>query len=597
MVAKRDSELIAQIIAKARSVTSGTMATPEVCEPVLEYGLGRFNCLFADVWSVDPRRGRLILAATRYQDACAPHEVELLRLNKSLMGTAVAARRITSFDTTDFRDRPEFSEVKSLRGVLPNGMLSVPVLNTSNPNHVLCVLNFLTQDDSHKVTESQLRRLQTISTVLSSSIESNLRERAFRSSMLLRQALASHENADRLTISQACSFLAKAVCKAIGGDLTVVYVRDSISDRMMEQASARSGRSIDLEKRFGNSEHVTPPNIAKIAQLNREYLVTSFDDEDDEVPSFLGSRRSVLPDASGIFVPLQDIRGACHGVIACVRNPTERSHFWRFSYDHIAVLEAMGQAFVQPLETLLAAAKRNFSQQKITHELRVPVSAFREILSRMKRECEDQDFRFRHDHFKEGAIYVDLMKRLVQEMDLARHGPSEIPLRNSATNMQAEVVLPALRFTQLLLRERRMATWQFETSGFERFPKLMIDPALITQVVFNLLDNAIKHFDGTPRDFRCKVDGRITAEYFEICVSDNGPGIRREELEHIFSYGGRGSNIRANAFGEGLGLWISAAVAKRHRGTLEVRSLAGPTEIVLRLPRSVQYQRRSISGL
>jgi len=256
----------------------------------------------------------------------------------------------------------------------------------------------------------------------------------------------------------------------------------------------------------------------------------------------------------------------------------------------------MSQAFIPPLDTLLESEKRRFSQQKLSHELRVPVATFRTLLTKMQDECREKEFHFQYPHFKEGAIYTDLMIRLLKELDIARFGPSHIPLRIQATNVKTEVVVPAMRFTIPLLRERRFFASQIEYLGFDRFPKLDIDPALLTQVVFNLLDNAIKYYEGVSADFRCRIEGQITDDFFEIIGADNGPGIDEPQAETLFQYGRRGANRRANVFGEGLGLWISRAIARRHGGKLIIRKFRDWTTFVFQLPKSVASKSKGYHG-
>ena len=95
------------------------------------------------------------------------------------------------------------------------------------------------------------------------------------------------------------------------------------------------------------------------------------------------------------------------------------------------------------------------------------------------------------------------------------------------------------------------------------------DPAALAQAVANLLTNAWKY---TPRDKK-KIELVAAAEGRNavISVTDNGPGVPREEQELIFETFERGRASMGGPGGSGLGLAIVRAILKAHRGRIEVR--------------------------
>jgi len=109
------------------------------------------------------------------------------------------------------------------------------------------------------------------------------------------------------------------------------------------------------------------------------------------------------------------------------------------------------------------------------------------------------------------------------------------------------------------------------------------DPGRLEQVVMNLLNNAIRHANASPRiDLRLKRAG----DEAQIDVQDYGPGIPGADLPHLFSnfyQVERGD--RPSQGGMGLGLYISMEIIKAHNGKLEVRSLEGQgATFTVRLP-------------
>jgi signal transduction histidine kinase len=100
--------------------------------------------------------------------------------------------------------------------------------------------------------------------------------------------------------------------------------------------------------------------------------------------------------------------------------------------------------------------------------------------------------------------------------------------------------------------------------------EIVADENLITQVMLNLIKNAI---EANEKNLECLI--RISAfingnNQTEICVSDNGPGIKEKNLEEIFV-----PFFTTREKGSGIGLSISRQIMGAHGGSLKVRSIPG----------------------
>jgi signal transduction histidine kinase len=98
--------------------------------------------------------------------------------------------------------------------------------------------------------------------------------------------------------------------------------------------------------------------------------------------------------------------------------------------------------------------------------------------------------------------------------------------------------------------------------------EIFADQNLISQVLINLLKNAL---EANENNF----DGKITivssensGNHSEICVIDNGPGISEENLDEIFV-----PFFTTRQNGSGIGLSISRQIMRAHGGNLKVRSV------------------------
>jgi len=106
------------------------------------------------------------------------------------------------------------------------------------------------------------------------------------------------------------------------------------------------------------------------------------------------------------------------------------------------------------------------------------------------------------------------------------------------------------------------------------------DPARLRQLVMILVDNAIRH---SPVDGRVGVAVRAEASGASLVVEDDGPGIRPEDLPHLFERFYRAQG--APGGGTGLGLAIAAWIVDRHGGRIEVANRAeGGARFVVSLP-------------
>jgi signal transduction histidine kinase len=104
-------------------------------------------------------------------------------------------------------------------------------------------------------------------------------------------------------------------------------------------------------------------------------------------------------------------------------------------------------------------------------------------------------------------------------------------------------------------------------------PQINAEADRIRQILVNLLTNAHEY---CPEEASiCVTAARIGAEV-EIAVSDNGPGMAADQVEHIFERFTRGdAGLTQRVGGTGLGLAISKSLVELHGGTIGVTSIPG----------------------
>ncbi|MDP4221745.1 MAG: ATP-binding protein [Bacteroidota bacterium] len=100
--------------------------------------------------------------------------------------------------------------------------------------------------------------------------------------------------------------------------------------------------------------------------------------------------------------------------------------------------------------------------------------------------------------------------------------------------------------------------------------QIYADQNLISQVLINLVKNALESNENNPGGSIMIHAGLDNESHPEICVSDNGPGIPEENLDEIFV-----PFFTTRQSGSGIGLSISRQIMRMHGGNLKVRSVPG----------------------
>jgi signal transduction histidine kinase len=104
------------------------------------------------------------------------------------------------------------------------------------------------------------------------------------------------------------------------------------------------------------------------------------------------------------------------------------------------------------------------------------------------------------------------------------------------------------------------------------FP-IRFDVSLITKVLTNIIDNAMKY---SPKDSTVTIKSRDLGETIEIAVIDQGIGLSSEELASLFTRFYRAKNDQTTKIsGSGLGLYLTKFFVEAHLGRVEVESSVG----------------------
>jgi signal transduction histidine kinase/HAMP domain-containing protein len=204
-----------------------------------------------------------------------------------------------------------------------------------------------------------------------------------------------------------------------------------------------------------------------------------------------------------------------------------------------------------------------------SHELRSPltsVQGFAELLMLERDQLSEK-------HAETVEIILDNTRHLVRLLndllDLARSDAGRLTI-NPVRCEVGPIVAGGARLIMGLTNSRQQ---RLEVEIESDLPQVNVEPDRITQVLVNLLTNATEYCS---EGATIKVTAASVGSEVEIAVSDDGPGIPRDQLDHVFDRFTRGeAGLTQRVGGTGLGLAIAKSLIELHGGAIGVTSKEG----------------------
>jgi len=199
------------------------------------------------------------------------------------------------------------------------------------------------------------------------------------------------------------------------------------------------------------------------------------------------------------------------------------------------------------------------------HELQTPLSIIKGYASTLA----SSDGKWNQEALRRGLNVIeeesDRLNKIVTKLLLAsRISAGALVLEKEPVDM-ASLVGKVVRRFQAVTRIHA-----FEIDFGPDFPTVSAEPALMEEVMTNLVDNAIKY---SPQGGTVDITGIRSDKQVKITVADQGIGILPDEREHIFERFYRADSRAARKLqGTGLGLYICKSIIEAHGGKIKVAS-------------------------
>ena len=245
----------------------------------------------------------------------------------------------------------------------------------------------------------------------------------------------------------------------------------------------------------------------------------------------------------------------------------------RFANDDMAVdlRRAHDEAIRKRFEAEAANASKTTFLANMSHELRTPLNAilgFSDIIANERlggvgtKRYKD----YAHDINASGSHLLSIINDI---LDIAKIESGKMELFPVVLDPR-NAIEDAMKVVAGRARERQQELAVHIDSDA---PMPYADERAMKQIIINLVGNAIKF---TQEGGQIDVTGRRVNGGFELCVTDNGPGISPELLEKIFTPFNQVDNrYNRNAGGTGLGLSLVRGLAELHGGKAWVESETG----------------------
>ena len=279
-----------------------------------------------------------------------------------------------------------------------------------------------------------------------------------------------------------------------------------------------------------------------------------------------GRGTATLPSSAWRFIPLRSVRGQI-GVLG-VRPEQALS---QASIQALLSLADQGAAALERVRLTADAARaeaqaetqklRTALLNSLSHDLRTPLTGIRGAAGSLRAAWDVLSPADRTDLLDSiDQDTVRMTRFLTNIMDMTRLETGDIAARLERVEVADLVRLAASRVPGL----KRLAL-----DIPADLPAVNADPALLEQVLLNLLENAAKY---GPGDGVVRVGARLLNGMIAIVGEDDGPGISPVDLPHVFDSFYRARREDRTVPGTGLGLAIARGLTEAMGGTIESRS-------------------------
>lgn len=356
-----------------------------------------------------------------------------------------------------------------------------------------------------------------------------------------------------------------------------VQLRDEVTHRMLNEFPGNDGS-------FGSTEYPLAFAGKLVGSVNMTYFGPYFYDENDF--RFLQQLKSVLIAIALSVLLVSILIGSyfakrlsqpIYETISATDKISRGDYGFRIQDssdvrevdDLIRSVNAMAHA-LEKQEQL----KRQLTSD-VAHELRTPLTTLQTTTEAMIEGLWEPTKERLESNMEEVKRITTIVKDLES---LASVEGGNLVLKKIEVSLP-DITAQVLKNLSLQIEERGMTVLMAGTC-----PNILADPDRMIQVIYNLVNNAIKY---TQEKGQIRIDFSEGKDQVNLSISDNGYGIPSDELPYIFERFYRADKSRnRDTGGSGIGLAIVKSIIQAHQGEIEaISTLDVGSTFTVRLPK------------
>ena len=326
------------------------------------------------------------------------------------------------------------------------------------------------------------------------------------------------------------------------------------------------------------------PNLMELDALQPYYAEVHFHDGDVSRVMMTRGARPTINNPMTTVVPIDD--DGQYSLLVSIEMPFKvfLSRMWGLIVSSIAIVLLLAGVLLYLVRTMfrqktLEEMRRDFTHN-ITHELKTPISVAVTATDALRNFSADADPDRR-------SRYLEIVETQLTQLSTMVEHILSVSVEGREYKYNPIVVYLSDVISQLTqgagMNNGKKPAFNIDCA---EDIKIMADEFHIKNLLATVIDNAVK-YSADP-----VVDIRVTEESNNVTIQieDNGCGISKEHLSHVFEkfYRVPTGDIHT-VRGYGLGLYYAKQVVELHKGTITMNSRVGKgTTVTIRLPRNEQ---------
>jgi len=284
--------------------------------------------------------------------------------------------------------------------------------------------------------------------------------------------------------------------------------------------------------------------------------------------------------AHGVMEDIEAVRSGVMAVEEGARDVCIETH----GRDEIADLAQASNKMIAQLKSDEQQAAKAWTAHRdliaaVSHDLRTPLTSLQLIAEAIKDGVVDNGARERY--LAQLPIHIQALGGLIDDLfELSRLQAGDVQW--SLEKVRLDVLVQETVEAMRAQADARGVMVQAQVTG--DLPPAKANPEKLQRVLFNLIQNAIRH---TPEDGTVTVFAETIDECVEIEVTDTGQGIQTADqakvFQPFFKGGDEGARTRPGA---GLGLTICRAIVEAHGGRIWLAQRGDGTRVRFSLPQA-----------